>query len=67
MFSPSRLPAVEQLGGCEVLKVLMVGIDGCLMLGPLQVMPPLLESTHYRQHFLIIDLIVQLGRCKHLR
>jgi hypothetical protein len=45
----------------EVLQILVIGPDVELQLTALQIVPPLVEGPHNRQHFLVVDVIVSFG------
>src|SRR5882724_8490917 len=51
----------ELLGGCEVLKLLVIGQHECDVCWPLQVVVPLSEGLKDSQQLLVIDLIVELS------
>src|SRR3981189_1170892 len=59
---PSRLSAVEFLCNSKVFEVFVVGEDLNRMAHPLQVVAPFLETSNYRQHFHVVDLIVVFDR-----
>src|SRR3981189_3922945 len=68
---PSHLSAVELLCNSKIFKVLVVGEDLNRMMRPLEVVVPFLETSNYRQHFHVVDLIVafdwteRLGQERH--
>src|SRR5882724_8885176 len=57
---PPSLMMVEFLRRHEVLQVLVVRPDFNLVVGALQEMAPVLQSSHDCQHFLVMDLVVPL-------
>ena len=54
----------ELLGGCKVLKVLVIGKHEYDMGRALEVVAPLSEGLEYCKQLLVVDLIVEL-RCLH--
>ena len=50
----------ELLGGCKVLKVLVIGEHEYDMCGALQVVAPLSEGLEYCEQLFVVDLIVEL-------
>src|SRR3981189_1243540 len=63
---PSRLSAIELLCNSKVFEVLVVSEDLNRMTRPLEVVAPFLETSNYRQHFHVVDLIVVFDRTEHL-
>ena len=63
---PSSLPAIELLCDSKVFEVLVVGEDLNWMARPLKVVAPFLETSNYRQHFHVVDLIVAFDWTEHL-
>ena len=61
-LGPAGLTAGEGFGGGKVLKRLVIGVDGERRWVPFAVMAPLLETLDDRQHFLVMDLVVEFGR-----
>ena len=55
---------VQFLGRHEVLEVLVIRPNFHLVLGTLEEVSPLLKHTHYRQHLLVMDLVVSLYSTK---
>ncbi|KAL0563877.1 hypothetical protein V5O48_018184, partial [Marasmius crinis-equi] len=54
----------ELLRGSEVLKVVVIRIHLHLVWQPFKIRSPMFENLNYRQHFLVIDVVVQLGGSK---
>src|SRR3981189_3181878 len=63
---PPRLLAIELLRNSKVFEVLVVSEDLNRMACPLKVVAPLLETSNYRQHFHVVDLIVAFDRTERL-
>src|SRR3981189_1155621 len=63
---PSRLSAIELLCNSKVFEVLVVSEDLNRMVRPLKVVAPFLETSDYRQHFHVVDLIVAFDRTERL-
>jgi len=59
---PSSLSAIELPWLFEVSKVLMIGPDLEGMCCAHEVMTPFRKGDHDHEHFLIIDLVIALGR-----
>jgi len=64
---PTSLSAVKFLRLLEIGKVLMIGPDLKGVCCAHEVMTPFGKGNHDREHFLIIDLIFELGGSKSLR
>src|SRR5882724_1606165 len=60
VLRPMDLAMCELLGGCEVLKVLVIGEHEYDMCRALEVVVPLLEGLEYCEQFLIVDFVVEL-------
>src|SRR5882724_11592469 len=60
VLRPTDLATHDLLGGCEVLKVLVIGKHEYDMGRALEVVVPLSEGLEYCKQFLIIDLVVEL-------
>src|SRR5882724_7270302 len=60
VLRPTDLATCELLGGCEVLKVLVIGKYEYNMCRSLEVVVPLSEGLEYSKQLLVIDLIVEL-------
>src|SRR3979490_3310151 len=63
---PSRLSVIELLCHTKVLKVLVVGEDLNWMARSLKVVAPFLETSDYRQHLNVVDLVVSFDRTERL-
>src|SRR5882724_4624893 len=59
VLQPMDLAMCELLGGCEVLKVLMVGEHQHDMCRALKVVAPLSEGLEYCEQLFVIDLVVE--------
>jgi hypothetical protein len=58
---PPGLLSIEFLCRGEVLQILVVRPNFELQLTALQIVSPLVEGPHNRQHFLVVDLVVSFG------
>ena len=61
------MSVVELLCNLKVFEVLVVGEDLNWMARPLKVVAPLLETSNYRQHFHVVDLIVAFDQTERLK
>ena len=60
---PSSLATVEVAFFAEVLEVLMVGEHFHTVSGSFQVVTPVLEGVDDGEEFLVVNVVVPLGRC----
>ena len=58
---PADLSTGEDLGGVEVLEVLVIAVDLDRMWGALEVVSPDLEAIDDGEEFLIVDIVVAFG------
>ena len=58
LLRPARLPSVEDLGGGEVLEVLVVRVHLNLVGRSFTVPPPVFEGVHNCQKFLVVYFVV---------
>src|SRR3981189_1910608 len=63
---PSGLPAIELLRDSKVFEVLVVCEDLNWMASPFKVVAPFFETSDYRQHLNVVDLIVAFDRTERL-
>ena len=63
---PTCLPLEEALWLFKVGEVFVIGEDGDWVGGASKVLVPLEEGMNNGEEFPVIDVIVTLGRCKHL-
>src|SRR3981189_1118507 len=63
---PSRLSAIELLCNSKVFEVLVVGEDLNWIVRSLKVVVPFLETSDYRQHFHVVDLVGAFDRTERL-
>src|SRR3981189_3506947 len=63
---PSRLSAIELLCHTKVLEVLVVSEDLNGMARSLKVVAPFFETSDYRQHLHVVDLVVAFDRTEPL-
>src|ERR1700677_1464860 len=59
--TPLRLPVIELLGRQEILKILVIRKNLKMFFGSLQIVMPVFKASHYREHFLIVNLIISLN------
>ena len=56
--------AIELLRDSKVFEVLVVCEDLNWMAGPFKVVAPFLETSNYREHLNVVDLVVAFDRTK---
>ena len=60
----SRLPAIENFGGREILKVLIINKNLDFVFRSLKIMVPFFKGLNYCQKLFIVDFIIYLRRYK---
>ncbi|KAG5348403.1 hypothetical protein C0989_010601 [Termitomyces sp. Mn162] len=61
-FRPLSLVVAELFCGCEVLQIVVVGVNLNAVWESLKVGPPLMEGFDDHEEFLVVDVIVELHR-----
>jgi hypothetical protein len=61
-FSPPGLPAVEDLGGHEGFKILVIREDLNRVASPFEVVPPVPHAFDDGEHFPVGDIVVAFCR-----
>jgi hypothetical protein len=61
-FTPPGLSTIKWFRGHEVLEIFVIGLDCDLMLSSDKFRSPFLKGAHNSEHFLVVNVVIALGR-----